>query len=295
MLTRASAVSWPVLVSVVVAIGVSTPAAADNGVCKGKSKYVTVCVKKPGEEPGGGDQGAGRPPARGTGGGEEKGDHWECTYTLKEPQPPAGSPEWEGHQPGDGAVYRKVCQWMSDKVDGYLVTTTEWQAEPPAATAVDPAVLAQQAVDSMLLTGPKIASPRTEGTYTVGVPLWLWVTPSPTTWGPNTASASAGGITVSATARVSSIRWHMGDGSSVACSGPGTRYTAARGMSPSPDCGHLYRTPSSGQSGGKYQGTATTTWTVDWAVTGGSRTGQLSEVRETPFTVAVGELQVVAQ
>ncbi|UUU37550.1 ATP/GTP-binding protein [Streptomyces sp. NBC_00162] len=292
MLTRTAA-AWPVLLAVVAAVGVSSPAAASDGVCKGRTKYVTVCVKKPGEEPGGGDQG-GRPPAPGAGGGGEQRDHWECTYSLKDPQPPAGSPEWEGHQPGDGAVYRKVCEWIDDKPDGYFQTSTEWRAEPPPA-AVDPAVLAQQAVDSMLLTGPEIASPRAEGTYTVGVPLWLWVTPSPTTWGPNTASASAGGITVSATARVSSISWRMGDGSSVTCSGPGTQYTAARGMTPSPDCGHLYRTPSSGQSGAKYQGTATTTWTVDWAVTGGGQTGQLTEVRDTAFAIAVGELQVVGQ
>lgn len=147
----------------------------------------------------------------------------------------------------------------------------------------------------MLLTGPAIASPRIEGTYTVGVPLWLWVTPSATTWGPNTASASAGGVTVTATAKVSSISWRMGDGSTVTCSGPGTAYTAARGMSPSPDCGHLYRAPSSGQPGGKYEGTVTSTWTVDWAVTGGGQSGQLTEVRESAFTVAVGELQVVGQ
>ncbi|MGW0751972.1 ATP/GTP-binding protein [Streptomyces sp. NPDC002587] len=280
---------------VAVTVGITSPAVANDGPCKGRTKYVTVCVKKPGEEPGGGDQGGGQPPPAkpGPGTGEQR-DHWQCTYSLKDPQPPTGSPEWEGHAPGDGAVYRKECEWISDKLDGYFQTSTQWLAEPPAA-AVDPAVLAQQAVDSMLLTGPKIASPRAEGTYTVGVPMWLWVTPSATTWGPNTASASAGGITVTATAKVSSISWRMGDGGSVTCSGPGTAYTAARGMSPSPDCGHLFRTPSSGAPGGKYQGTATTTWTVDWAVTGGGQSGQLTEVRQSPFTVAVGELQVVGQ
>ncbi|MEV7618402.1 ATP/GTP-binding protein [Streptomyces sp. NPDC089799] len=168
-------------------------------------------------------------------------------------------------------------------------------ANSDEVVTVDPAVLAQQAVDSMLLAGPKVASPRAAGTYTVGVPMWLWVTPSATTWGPNTASASAGGITVTATAKVSSISWRMGDGATVTCSGPGTAYAPARGLSPSPDCGHLYRVPSSRQAGGKYQGTATTTWTVDWAVNGGGQSGQLTEVRSTGFAVAVGELQVVGQ
>ncbi|MFD8984262.1 ATP/GTP-binding protein [Streptomyces sp. NPDC059564] len=194
---------------------------------------------------------------------------------------------------GDGAVYRKECSWI-ESVNGNIVTTTEW-SNTPDAVSVDPAVLAQQAVDSMLLAGPSIISPRAAGTYTVGVPLWLWVSQSPTTWGPNTASASAGGITVTATAKVSSVAWNMGDDSTVTCSGPGTPYNAARGMTPSPDCGHLYRSTSASPPGGKYQGTATTTWNVDWAVSGGGQTGQLTEVRQSPFTVSVGEVQVVGE
>ncbi|MER7467899.1 hypothetical protein [Streptomyces sp. NPDC097981] len=40
---------------------------------------------------------------------------------------------------------------------------------------------------------------------------------------------------------------------------------------------------------------ATSTWSVDWAVTGGGRTGQLTEVRQSNLTVSVGEVQVVGQ
>ncbi|WP_308378368.1 hypothetical protein [Streptomyces sp. ISL-87] len=87
----------------------------------------------------------------------------------------------------------------------------------------------------------------------------------------------------------------MGDGSTVTCTGPGTPYTPARGMTPSPDCGHLYRSTSAGRPGAKYQGTATATWSIDWAVTGGGQAGQLTEVRQSTFTVAVGEVQVVGQ
>ncbi|MFI1154748.1 hypothetical protein [Streptomyces sp. NPDC020817] len=52
---------------------------------------------------------------------------------------------------------------------------------------------------------------------------------------------------------------------------------------------------SAGRPGGVYKGTATAMWSVDWAVTGGGRTGQLAEVRQSPFTVSVGEVQVVGQ
>ncbi|MFB7160970.1 hypothetical protein [Streptomyces sp. NPDC056242] len=73
------------------------------------------------------------------------------------------------------------------------------------------------------------------------------VTPSATTFGP--ASASAGGVTV--TAKVSSIRWDMGDGTTAACAGRGTRYAPSRGKTMSPDWGHRYKAPSTTRPGEK--------------------------------------------
>ncbi|AKL64192.1 conserved hypothetical protein [Streptomyces sp. Mg1] len=283
-----------VLGGLVLASALTPAARADGGVSVGgcADQYFCVHVEIP-AEPGGG--GAPKPGNSGGGKGNDVAGIGStgCSIRLLEPQPPADSALWEGHRPGDGAVYVNPCV---NKGPGTGTTDTIglafWSQTPPDA-AVDPAVLAQRAVDSMLLAGPAIASPRPEGRYTVGVPMWLWVTPTPTTWGPNQASASAGGITVTATAKVSSITWSMGDGSRVTCSGPGTAYSAARGMSPSPDCGHRYRNGSAGAPGRVYKGTATTTWAIDWA--GGGQSGQLTERRDTPFTVSVGELQVVGQ
>lgn len=59
--------------------------------------------------------------------------------------------------------------------------------------------------------------------------MWMWVEQGPTTFGPASASATAGGVTVTATAKVSSIQWDMDDDSTVTCTGPGTRYDASRG------------------------------------------------------------------
>ncbi|MEU6546434.1 ATP/GTP-binding protein [Streptomyces sp. NPDC046859] len=212
-----------------------------------------------------------------------------CTYKLADPQPPAASADWDGHKPGDGAVYEQTCGWGD--VDGNTIVRLVWLADPPEQEAVDPAVLAQRAVDSMTLLGPDIASPRRSGKYTVGVPMWMWVNQSATTYGPNTASASAGGITVTATAKVSKIVWQMGDGASVTCNGPGTPYTSTEGMAPSPTCGHVYSKTSAGAQGGRFPVTATSTWTIDWQ--GGGQAGQLTEVRQTNVQVAVGEVQVV--
>ncbi|MFF3431416.1 ATP/GTP-binding protein [Streptomyces sp. NPDC002602] len=278
-------------------LALAEPALAGGGICEGKNRFVTVCVSQPGND---GNSGTGNHDKGTNGGGgggtEDRGglDPSLCDIRLLDPQPPAGAPLWEGHSPGDGAIYVNTCASGPGTANGDTIGLTFWSKDAPAP-AVDPAVLAQRAVDSMLLDGPAIASPKADGRYTVGVPMWLWVGQSPTTWGPNTASASAGGITVTATAKVSSVAWTMGDGTTVTCVSPGTPYTAARGMSPSPDCGHRYGSTSAGRPGARYQGAATSTWTIDWAVTGGGRSGQLTEVRTTPFTVSVGEIQVVGQ
>ncbi|WP_314223642.1 ATP/GTP-binding protein [Streptomyces zaehneri] len=246
-----------------------------------------VNVDAPGQA---GGQAGGSDNTGGTGGGgaSDPTNKKVCKYKLADPQPRAGSLDWEGHEPGDGAVYEQTCGWVDFT---NTITRLVWMAEPPAQESVDPAVLAQRAVDSMTLLGPDIASPRAAGKYTVGVPMWLWVNQSATTYGPNTASATAGGITVSATAQVSKIVWTMGDGDSVACTGPGTPYTSSEGMAQSPTCGHVYAKTSAGASNSKFPVTATSTWTIDWQ--GGGQAGQLTEVRQTNVQVAVGEIQVV--
>ncbi|MEU5194507.1 ATP/GTP-binding protein [Streptomyces scabiei] len=250
-----------------------------------------VEVDVPGQ---GGGQAGGSGSTGGTGGsgsfdGRDSTDKTVCVYKLADPQPPVGSLDWEGHEPGDGAVYEQTCGWGG--VDGDTIVRMVWLAEPPAQETADPAVLAQRAVDSMTLLGPDIASPRAAGKYTVGVPMWMWVNQSATTFGPNTASASAGGVTVTATAKVSKIVWQMGDGASVTCNGPGTPYQASEGMAQSPTCGHVYSKTSAGAKNGKFPVTATSTWTIDWQ--GGGQAGQLTEIRQTNGQVAIGELQVV--
>ncbi|MFF1628222.1 ATP/GTP-binding protein [Streptomyces sp. NPDC058272] len=211
-----------------------------------------------------------------------------------DPQPPASDPIWAGHKPGDGAIYERVC--LSDALGAAaganVVPQVFWAAQAPAVN-VDPEQLAREAVDKMLLTGPAIASPRAAGKYVVGVPMWMWVNESPTTYGPNSASASLAGVTVTATAKVSKIDWKMGDGRTVTCNGPGTAYAASYGKQESPTCGHTYTLTSATQSGAKYAVTATATWTVDWQVNGGGGTGQFTEVRQSQTQVAIGEVQVV--
>lgn len=251
-----------------------------GGDCPGASQFVTACAQTPPAGGGSAQTGSGA-----ADGGKARGPGPKCTTEKIEPPPPAIHLGWKGHKPGDGAVYRIFCP------DTFRVGTF-WAQDEPEAELVDPAVLAQQAVDRMKLAGPDIIiSPRPGGRGLVGMPVWLAAGQSPTTYGPNSASASAGGVTVNVSAEVSRIVWDMGDGTTVTCNGPGKQYKKAYGMARS-QCGHVYTRPSPGADG--FRVTATATWDVDWEVTGpGGASGELDQVRESQVAVNVVESQAV--
>ncbi|MEU2514510.1 ATP/GTP-binding protein [Streptomyces syringium] len=153
------------------------------------------------------------------------------------------------------------------------------------------AELAQQAFNKMKLAAPKVGSAPPPGSKgLIGMPVWMWVERSATTWGPQSATAAAGGLSVTATAKVTGIGWNMGDGHTVNCTSPGTPYSPGFGKKDSPDCGYRYtKVPA----GGEYSITATTTWVVTWTATNGE-TGTLpNQTRTAQTTARVGELQVV--
>ncbi|MFF4035995.1 ATP/GTP-binding protein [Streptomyces sviceus] len=218
------------------------------------------------------------------------GSDLKCGYTKIDPKPPASAKElWKGADPKKNDLYFYSCSdGGQNNPDGFVVVPTGQQPQQQA----NPEELARQAVDSMTLLGPAIdINPKPGGRGLVGMPVWMAVDPSPTTWGPNTATASAGGVAVTATAKVSKIVWSMGDGSSVTCTTPGTAYSKSYGLRRSPDCGHVYTEPSAAVSGGTYKVTATSTWVIDW--NGGGANGQLTEVRNSSVAVTIVESQAV--
>ncbi|MFE9687536.1 ATP/GTP-binding protein [Streptomyces sp. NPDC006285] len=210
-----------------------------------------------------------------------------CYFQPATPQPPAGDPAWEGHDAGDGAVYDAYCPDNPNMTSDYF-------AQPPdgAAAAVDPQTLAVQAVRDMTLLGPDIGiAPEPGGRGVIGMPVWMWANDTPHAWGPVVESASAGDVTVIATAKVTRVVWSMGDGTQVVCAGRGTAYKAAFGKKDSPDCGYRYALPSAMEPSGKYHVTATSTWTIAWQ--GGGQTGQLTELRDSAVDLDVAEVQVL--
>lgn len=218
---------------------------------------------------------------------------YNCYIQLLEPQPPAEDPLWEGHEPGDGAVYH-CYQPQSDLVHIF------WSADQPPNSGAGPTPreVALIAVDDMQLTAIRIgiAPEATEGSIgLVGMPVWMWASsPDGSTWGPQTASASAGGITITATARVHKVTWDMGDGTTVICTTPGTPYRPSYGMRTSPDCGHTYTTSSASEPDDKFTVTATSDWVVEWEGAGQSGTIRLNGLAR-QARVAVGEAQVLVQ
>ncbi|WP_439681841.1 ATP/GTP-binding protein [Embleya sp. MST-111070] len=157
-----------------------------------------------------------------------------------------------------------------------------------APTPPTPAELGARASAQILLDAPTVhLTPGPGKTGLVGLPTWLWVDATPTSWGPTSATAAVPGLSVTATATVDHITWTMGDGATVTCTTPGTPYTPNRGAQPSPDCGHTYTRP------GIHTVTATTHWTITW--TGGGQTGTLAATRTTTINdIRTGEMQALA-
>ena len=163
----------------------------------------------------------------------------------------------------------------------------------PAPVIVDPAVLAQQAIERMQLAAPRIRLSAPPDRGFVGVPVWLWQERSESTTGPITRSASAGAVTVTATARVARVEWRMGPpGEMVVCRGPGTPWRGQSG--PSPDCGYTYQLrslPERTGGSGRWTITATNVWMITWE--GGGASGSDVVRRSSSTSLAVGEVQVV--
>ncbi|WP_460548047.1 ATP/GTP-binding protein [Geodermatophilus aquaeductus] len=216
-----------------------------------------------------------------------------CTYSVAEPQPAPDSVIWQGKTAADGVVYVQVCpRGDGSGLAAVLVFVPNGSAPP--APPVDPRVLAEQAIASLVMRAPEIrmAPPPGSTSGLVGLPVWMWTERGEQFLGPARQSVSAGGVTVTAVGEVSRIAWDMGDGTTVVC-GAGTPYVPGAGGE-SPDCGHVYAQASTRHvPGGAWPVTATSTWTITWSGGGlsGTETLELSSSAE----LVVGELHVLNQ
>lgn len=129
-------------------------------------------------------------------------------------------------------------------------------------------------------------TPAAGRTGVVGLPTYLWITdPGPSVTGPQTRSATQGAVTVTGTARVTTMEWSLGNGRTITCTGPGTPYQDSFGNKPSPTCGSTYTAP------GSYTVTLTTHWRYEWA--GAGQNGSYEFTFTTPTTFAMQEVQAL--
>lgn len=227
---------------------------------------------------------------------EQDGMWWSnsygCYFRALDPQPDGTDPAWGGRNPADGGQIYECWQPITDySVYLWLPNAPERSGQGPS-----PGAVAEMAVDKMNLSAITIGivpDPGEGSMGIVGMPVWMWAAdPGPSTVGPTTATASAGGVTVTATARIHRITWTMGDGTTVVCRGAGTPYDPSRGDASSPDCGHVYTRTSAGQAGGVYTVTATSDWVITWEGAGQTGTIRMGDLQRS-VQIAVGEAQVL--
>jgi hypothetical protein len=316
----AAAAAAAIFVSILTAIGMPVPAAADpspgsGGVICPPLEDCTVIAQTPGGR--GAHRTAGVTPittgpgssasSAGCWFGDEAVDcqhpdfgSWNagdgCWYKPESPQPPKSDPVWQGHT--DGVIYQASCMPFSP---GTSAGGWVWRPDPVAGgpgagavPAVTPEMLAARAIRQLPIRGPLIGmAPRPGSIGLVGLPVWMWVQVTPATWGPASATASVPGLSVTATARATQVVWDMGDGHRVTCDGPGTPYEPWFGGRMSPTCGYRYDQSSARERDSAYEVTATTTWQVTWA--GGGASGALAMERSSSTTARIGELQVLVR
>jgi len=194
---------------------------------------------------------------------------------------------------GDGTAYKPGtkfyrCWVILDVVGGRPEGIERFESvirEPGEPATMDPREAAREVVATMNFVAPHLGlSPYVQSATREGivnVPIWMWVTdPGQTTTGPQTKTATLGGVTIEARGTVERIEWSMGGGKVVTCKGPGTPFdrSAAVGKSlkdikDSPTCGHRYNKTSRCEKGGSYQVSATAFWNVHW--TGGGMEGDI--------------------
>jgi hypothetical protein len=216
----------------------------------------------------------------------------QCYLQAADPQPDPASPLWGGRFP-EGAVYDCVATGAGP----FTEVARIWLPQAPqvAAVAMSPEQAAQIVVARMDLRAASIGivpedEPGRIGA--VGAPVWMWTTPGPTTFGPQRLTGSAGGVTITATAKVDRMVWSMGDGTSVTCRTPGTVYEDRFGFQDSPDCGHRYTRTSAGKPGNAYPISVTSFWVVDWTGPAGS-SGRITLDLVSSTSIVVGELQAL--
>jgi hypothetical protein len=168
-------------------------------------------------------------------------------------------------------------------------------AAAPAPVLVDPAVLAQRALDELQLAQPSVhMAPQPPSQTYVGLETWLWMDPAQ--WAPLDLTVTAGPTSVTVTARPVRALWDVTEGSTT-CGSAGRPWVTGMGDEEVTDCSYTFTRVSGGETNDAFAVTSTLVYQVDWTCAGGclEDAGTLGEVPGVPGTAAirVGERQSV--
>jgi hypothetical protein len=232
----------------------------------------------------------------------QDGDAWwvqsmQCYVKAIAEQPPKGTAVWGGHT--DGAIYS--CTLHSGPnipgTNGFAF----WSATVPAAPPViDPAALAQQALQTLTIPAPTTerypAGVLQDGRPFTVVNAYTWFWTESGTFRVLSARAAAGGVSAEVTVTPTALSFTPGDGAmAVSCAGPGVPWRPADGVWAESPAGCDYRYPHSTIHESDQEVTAVYSirWTVSWTSSTGA-SGTLPELTTTSnASFAVAEVQSV--
>lgn len=213
------------------------------------------------------------------------------------PAPPEGKTE------EDGRYYWASCFWSIEQFNG------QWIMNPAPAVAqwrwfdfedvptLSPEELALRALATVTLDPVEFQlSPPETGAGLVGLPVWLGIADTPNTLGPITSEPQCDGdLCVEITAEVTEVAWEMGDGTPAFPCQPDEHVTWQPGMDflTPDDCHHYYHRSSRGQPDGKYEITATSTWSVSYTSTSGIADTLPPVPRTATTSLQIDEIQVL--
>jgi hypothetical protein len=192
-----------------------------------------------------------------------------CQYTGLRTDSSGAITGFGGGSPG--SLFLMACPgWSIGFGGGGLLWVPVRQPAPARTRTIDPAAVASRAEKSIGLPSPMVRL-NPEPFSVVNIATWMWIDPG--LWHPYSASASVGSVTARAVATPESVRWTMGDGSIVVCTGPGTPFRLGVPASvQSTSCSYVYRSSSAGQASpngnpndAAFAVSATITWGVNWS------------------------------
>ena len=232
-------------------------------------------------------------------------------YTLDDS---STSVSWGTNSPADGHLeglkcYPRVLDTSREGTGGGSVLVDSRfvpnaaPAQPVAPPPPDPAVLAEQAYGELEIPAPSIGAGPGRDELAVNLWTWLWID-NP---GPMANTVAAGGVSVTATAILSSVTWSLGEPATlegeyssgppamVTCQGSGSPPPANYDWKAQPPCGYMWHWRSLKErtgGTGKWPITATSTWDVTWQANTGA-TGATTLTATSADQFDIGEFRTV--